>query len=174
MMKIRNIGKVFENNIKNSIPKNILVYRPPDAVQSFDMNSNSKLRFSRHSPCDYFVFDGERLWALECKSFGGSCSFERDKTDNGIIHKHQIDSLIEYSKYNSVVCGFLLDFRKSDNTYFLEINDFSNMANKLEKKSFSENDMLNICKAYKIEKKKLKVNYRYNMEKLFKEFKEEL
>lgn len=175
-MEIKNVGKIFESNIKASIPNDVFIYRIPDASQSFDINSsgNSKLRFSSHSPCDFFIFDGSRLWAVECKSFSGSCSFERTKEDNGIIHKHQIESLSAYSAYKNIVSGFLLDFRKTDNTYFLSINDFNNMVACLNKKSFNEQDMLDMCKAYKIDKRKLKVNYRYNMKKLFTEYEEEL
>ena len=50
--------KRFEDNIKVSCPKRLLVYRPPDAAQSFNMTS--KLRFSQHSPADFFFFNGEK------------------------------------------------------------------------------------------------------------------
>ena len=90
----RNIGKVFEDNIKKSCPEWLFVYRPPDAAQAFE-NNNSKLRFSRHSPADYFWHNGKTglLIILECKSFKGSCSFERCKEDTGIIHHYQIETL---------------------------------------------------------------------------------
>ena len=71
----KNIGKVFEQNLKKSCPEDVLVYRPPDAAQSFDMSS--KLRFSQHSPCDFIIFIGKlnTLWKLELKKLEGSCSF---------------------------------------------------------------------------------------------------
>lgn len=159
----KNIGKVFEQNWKNSCPDNIFYYRPPDAAQSFGENSN--LRFSSKSPCDCFMFNGKILYTLELKSVKTkSISFERTKEDKGVIHKHQIDSLKKFSSYKNVVSGFLFNFRLSDMTYFCSIEDFINMINNLEKKSFNEKDLLEQCNSIKIEKKKLKVNYRYNIE----------
>lgn len=169
MTIIKSTGKVFEQNWKASCPDYLLVYRPPDAAQSFDMSS--KLRFSQRSPADFFIFNGETgiFYTLECKSFVGSCSFERDKTDKGIIHYYQIESLSKFKQYKNIVSGFLLDFRKSDNTYFLDVDDFSQMIEQIGKKSFNEDDMLKYCSPILIEKRKLKVNYRYNVEKFLED-----
>ena len=81
----RSVGKQFEDNFKNSVPKYMLSHRPPDSAQGFDVGSSNKLRFSRHSPCDLMVFDGTRnlFLTLELKTFQGSCSFERDKNEKG-------------------------------------------------------------------------------------------
>lgn len=163
----KNIGKIFEDNIKKSCPEWLMVYRPPDSAQSFNIgNENSKLRFSRRSPADFFFFDGERgkFYVIECKTFEGSCSFERCEKDKGIIHWYQIKSLQEFSQYKNVTAGFFLDFRKSDNTYFLDINDFLKLIDNIDKKSFNESDMLQFCSPILIEKRKLKVNYCYDIE----------
>lgn len=79
----RSVGKQFEDNFKKSVPNYTLSYRPPDSAQGFDVGSSNKLRFSRHSPCDLMVFDGSRnlFLTLELKTFQGSCSFERDKSE---------------------------------------------------------------------------------------------
>ena len=109
------------------------------------------------------MFNGKVLYTLELKSVRTkSISFEREKTDKGIIHKHQIDNLLKFSTYNNVVSGFLFDFRLSNRTYFCMIEEFVNMINKLDKKSFNEKDLYEWCNPIEIEKKKLKVNYRYN------------
>lgn len=114
------------------------------------------------------MFDGEILYTIELKSVGTkSISFERDKSDKGVIHKHQIDNLSKFSTYQNIVSGFLFDFRLSDMTYFCDISDFINMINGLDKKSFNEKDLLKWCNPIEIEKKKLKVNYRYNINNLF-------
>lgn len=70
-----------------------------------------------------------------------------------------------------MVSGFLLDFRLSENTYFCEINEFIELINSINKKSFNEKDLLKYCSPIIIEKKKLKVNYQYNVGKLFQEIK---
>lgn len=160
----KNVGKVFEDNWKKSCPNWLFVYRPPDASQSFDMSS--KLRFSKKSPCDYFLYNGERLWAIELKSVAGtSISFEREKEDNGVIHFYQVENLKNFSEYKNVISGFLVDFRGSDNTYFLNIKEWDDLINSIDKKSFNETDLLKFANPILIDKKKLKVNYRYNVEK---------
>ena len=112
------------------------------------------------------MFNGKVLYALELKSVGTtSISFERTKVDKGVIHKHQIDNLLKFSTYENIVSGLVLDFRLSDNTYFCMIEEFVNMINKLDKKSFNEKDLFEWCNPIEIDKKKLKVNYRYNVEK---------
>ena len=112
------------------------------------------------------MFNGKFLYTLELKSVGTtSISFERTKEDKGVIHKHQIDNLEKFSTYKNVVSGFVLDFRLSDKTYFCMIEEFVNMVNNLDKKSFNEKDLYEWCNPIEIEKKKLKVNYRYNVEK---------
>lgn len=164
----KNVGKIFEQNWKASVPDNIFYYRPPDSAQSFGSNQN--LRFSAKSPCDCFIYNGDFLYALELKSVGTkSISFEREKSDKGIIHKHQIDNLQKFSTYKNVISGFIFDFRISDKTYFCSIKDFIIMINNLGKKSFNENDLLEFCQPIEIKKKKLKVNHRYDVKTLLGE-----
>lgn len=113
------------------------------------------------------MFDGNRntLWALELKTFEGSCSFERNKTDKGIIHYYQVESLKKFSNYSKVCSGFVLDFRKTGNTYFLDINKWDDLVESISKKSFNETDLLTWCNPILISKKKLRTNYRYDIEK---------
>lgn len=166
----KNIGKILEQNWQASCPDYLFVYRPPDAAQSFDMSS--KLRFSQHSLCDYIMFDGNRntLWTLELKSVAGmSISFERNKTDKGVIHYYQIESLKKTSMHKNLCSGFILDFRGSDNTYFLPISQWDKLTNSIDKKSFNEKDLLNYTNSILVYKKKLKVNYRYDIERFLNE-----
>ena len=112
------------------------------------------------------MFNGEVLYTLELKSVGTiSISFERTKEDKGVMHKHQIDNRLKFSTYENIISGLVLDFRLSDKTYFCTIEEFVNMINKLDKKSFNEKDLYEWCNPIEIDKKKLKVNYRYNVEK---------
>lgn len=164
----RSVGKQFEDNFKKSVPNYALSYRPPDSAQGFDVGASNKLRFSRHSPCDLMVFDGTRnlFLTFELKTFQGSCSFERNKEEKGIIHYYQVEKLKEFANYKRVISGFVLDFRSTDHTYFLNINDWDNLISHIEKKSFNEQDLLEYASPILIEKEKLKVNYRYNVELL--------
>lgn len=172
-----NVGKVFEENFKKSVPDNMFCYRPPDQSQAFDIDNNavgkkSKLRFSRHSPCDYMVFDGNFLYCLELKSVAGSSiSFEHSKEEKGrgVIHYYQVDSLNDFAKKDNVYSGFLLDFRGIDKTYYLSIEEFNKLISNINKKSFTVGDMLKYCSSILIDKRKLKVNYRYDVCKLFED-----
>ena len=62
-----------------------------------------------------------------------------------------------------------MDFRLSDMTYFCMIEEFVNMINNLDKKSFNEKDLYEWCNPIVIDKKKLKVNYRYNVGKFLED-----
>ena len=154
----RSVGKAFEDNFKKSIPDYVLSYRPPDSAQGFDVGASNKLRFSRHSPCDLMIFDGTRnlFLTLELKTF------------QGIIHHYQIKSLKDFAKYERVVSGLILDFRSTGNTYFLNINQWDEFISHIEKKSFNEKDLLAYADPILIEKRKLKVNYRYDIESFLK------
>lgn len=157
-----NVGKRFEQNFKYSVPNDMLLYRLNDSAQSF--NQNNGLRFSLKNPFDFILYKFPILMALELKTVAGtSVSFERNKLDKGVIHLHQMEGLLEWSKHKGVVAGFILNFRHKDDTetcYFLEISNFYDMINNIQKKSFNEKD-LNEYNPIIIKSKKLKVNYKY-------------
>ena len=91
---MKNQGKIFEESIKKSVPDYALLYRLPDAAQSFGGGSN--LRFSQKNPFDFLLWDSYKhiLYALEAKTVQGqSISFERNKSEHGEIHYHQISGV---------------------------------------------------------------------------------
>lgn len=164
----KSVGKVFEENWKKSVPKNIWIYRPPDAAQSFNQSSN--LRFSQKSSCDYMMFDGYHFFCLELKSVAGkSISFERTKKDKGVIHYHQIEYLKSCLNYKNIISGLIIDFRGTGNTWFIHINLWDALINSITKKSFNESDLLSYSHPLLISKKKLKVNYKYDVAKFVQE-----
>lgn len=165
-----NVGKVFENNFKASVPSDVMYYRPPDAAQSFNMDKSSKLRFSAHSPCDCMMFNGMYLWTLELKTVGtDSITFEREKGDpKRVIHYYQVESLKKFSKFKNVISGFILNFRKSENTYFFPIEAWDEFVNSIDKVSFNERDLSKCSSIIKIDSRKLKVNYRYDVDNFMK------
>ena len=140
---MKNCGKQFEEDFMKSVPDYALKYRLPDSAQSFD--HSDKLRFSRKSPFDYELFDSKKriLYALELKTVKGkSISFERTKEDKGDIHFHQIRELNNWNKYDGTVCGFIIEFRQLEKTFFLDIEDFNKLSELVTKKSFSNDDLL--------------------------------
>lgn len=87
-----------------------------------------------------------------------------------MIRQSQIDGLLEASKHN-LVAGFILNYRNANNdTFFLLIDDFVDMINSINKKSFNAKDV----KQYggiEIESYKKRTRYTYNIEKLITETK---
>lgn len=139
---IMNIGKIFERQIKKSVPDYALLCRLPDSAQSFGGSNN--LRFSRKNPFDYILYDSKThlLYALELKTVKGkSISFERTENDVGEIHYNQIQGLNEWNRYDGVICGFLIEFREIEKTFFLKIDDFNKLLQQTSKKSFNNQDL---------------------------------
>jgi len=161
-----NVGKIFEEQIKKSLPDYVKFRRLNDSAQSFGGTSN--LRFSSNNPFDCFIWNSKqfRLYCLELKSKQGkSISFERTKNDKGDIHYHQIVGLNEWDKYAGTVCGFLIEFREIETTVFFHIRYFNELIEKLNKKSFSWGDLQKSGLPYfVIPQEKKRTRYLYNMD----------
>lgn len=170
-----NAGKKFEDNFKKSTPDYCFCHRLKDSSQSF---IDSKLsNFSWQNPCDFYLFDTKHriFYALELKSSKNKyITFENiddDKPKPKMIHKNQILSLIEISKYKNIISGFFFNFRDEENNmeraYFQNINMFMKMYRNIGKWSFNEIDLL-LYGGIKIDGEKLKVNYRWDLDSFLK------
>ena len=116
------------------------------------------------------MFDGNHFFCLELKSVAGkSISFERTKKDTGVIHYHQIEYLQSCLNFKNIISGLIIDFRGTDNTWFLYIKEWDSLINSIAKKSFNESDLLSHSHPLLISKEKLKVNYRYNVSKFLQD-----
>lgn len=160
-----NYGKVFEHSFKNSIPNYALFYRLPDPSQSFACGN---LRFSLKNPFDCIIFNSRNhiLYALELKTVAGkSISFERSKEEHGEIHWHQVEGLNKWNKYDGIVCGFIIEFRKIEKTVFINIKDFNKLMNTITKKSFNFDDLDNHKINYVIiGQEKVRTHYKYKVD----------
>lgn len=172
----KGVGKIFEEDIKKSIDEDrCLLIRLNDQPQSFEKTA----RFSLKNPCDFLLFDSlTKLFVpVELKSTKyRSMGFEDIKEENpksALIHKHQIEGLLKFSKYNGVKSGFLLNFRTDEvgiqRTYFIKIQDFINMCEKINKKSFNEIDLLTIGNAIKLNGDKKRTRYKWCINELLDE-----
>lgn len=116
------------------------------------------------------MFDGYHLFCLELKSVvGKSISFERTKKDKGVIHYHQIEYLKSCLNYKNIIPGLIIDFRGTGSTWFLHIDQWDGLITSIAKKSFNESDLLSYSYPLLISKKKLQVNYRYDVDKLIQD-----
>lgn len=171
-----NVGKIFETQFKKYVPEYCVIQRLNDSPQSFVKSNLTD--FTPKSPCDFIMFDtyNRELWCLELKSTKQKyISFENiysNKEQNKMIHKHQILGLEKFGKYNHVNSGFLFNFRddenKTERTYYQDIHDFMRMYNKINKFSFTEIELL-LYNAIKVNGEKLKVNYKWNVNKLIED-----
>lgn len=169
----KNVGKIFEEDIKNSIPDYVFLVRLNDSPQAF---KQSKLtRFTPKNPFDYAFFDTESrtLFCIELKSTSNKyMSFEdinSDEEENKMIHKHQIKGLLKASEYQNVIAGFLLNFRLQENelTYFIEIKKFKKMCESINKKSFNIMDLV-LHGAIKINGLKKRTRWSWDLDEFLK------
>lgn len=160
-----NPGKIFEQEVKDSIPDGVFYHRIKDPAQSF--GGNSTTRFSLHNEFDAFIYSYPILVAAELKSTQStSISFSLTENKNTNIKKCQIYSLLNASQFN-IRAGLLLNFRKTEKTYWIDINNFYQFTQDTTKKSVNENDILNYAGVI-IPQHKKRVRYTYDLSCLFK------
>ena len=172
---MKNTGKRFEEDIAKSVPDYVLLHRLPDPPQSFGGSSN--LRFSNKNPFDFILWDSKAkiLYALEMKTVQEkSISFEREKTDKGKIHKHQIDGLNKWNEYDGVISGFVIEFRQIEKTIFIDIDSFNKILVLITKKSFNIQDLDdNNIHYLVIPQTKKRTRYMYDIEYFLERISEE-
>lgn len=155
------------------MPSKVYYCRLNDPAQSF--NKTDALRFSPKNPYDCFIYFFPALFTFELKSTKGTLitfwreDFEdKTKKQTFMIKKNQVLGLNKSNQSMGIISGFILNFRKTNHTYFLHIEDFNDMVRDLDKKSFNENDVVNNG-GYLIEQKLKRVKYTYNIEGFVKE-----
>ena len=75
-----------------------------------------------------------------------------------------MEGLLEASKHEGVIAGFVFNFRDTNSTYFAEIGKFVNLTNHMNKKSVNQMDILSI--GILIPQRQLRVNWRYDIQSL--------
>ena len=101
-----NQGKKFEHNFKQSCENDgIFCLRLTDSDLSFNPNKDLRSRFTVKQPADLIVYYNGYLFTLELKNTKGkNFSFQRDpKLPDGMIHYHQINSLVNMGLYDGII-----------------------------------------------------------------------
>ena len=155
-----NTGKRFEEDFKKSIPIDTYYLRLHDSSVGFDVE-NSTQRFALKSPFDCILYHDSRMYCLELKSVQNGAISHAGSSPK--IKEHQIKELIKASQFGCYA-GFILNFRNTENTYYLPIAQFEFLRMESTKKSFNENDIKGL--AILLPSRKLKVNYRYDLSSL--------
>jgi penicillin-binding protein-related factor A (putative recombinase) len=166
-------GKEFEQSIEQSCnEQNIFYFRVRD-VNPMALKPKFKLPQNKY---DSLMYYNDYLFTIEMKSTKSkSISFSES-----IIKQHQIDNLLESSKFDGVISGFLFNFREPDNkSYFVHINEFVKYKhiaeNQLEhtyKSKINKSSIpIGICQEIGIELRNVKKvkKYRYYLKMLFDE-----
>lgn len=162
-----NTGKIFENEIKESIPNGVFYYRLKDPANSFGQDSE-KTRFSLPNPFDFFMYKNPYLYAIENKSKNNSMlSWTLDKKIKGKdIKAGQLLELYDAYK-QGLIAGIFINFRHVEETYFLHIRDFMDFAEVTDKKSINRHDVIEY-NGFLIPQKLKKVKYTYDINALIK------
>lgn len=158
---MKNNGKRFEENVRESISGDIFFYRFRDGTSSWGGGTNT--RFQQTNMCDCELFDGNRLYLLELKSvIGKSLPFVN-------IKDHQLKELVEASRYKNIVAGFLIEFSTINRCFYLSARDMENYIGNSGRQSVPLSYLED--KGLEIEVRKLKVNSRFNIDKFIEEVK---
>ena len=160
-----NPGKVFEHNFQASVPKEFYYLRLHDPAVGFTGGTSS---FAVSNPFDCLLYTGRKLYCLELKSKNGAITywrkdFETDgKKHTFEIKKHQILGLQKAAAFPNVAAGLVINFRQTEETWYLPIGQFLDYTDALPKKSINADDA-QAMGGIPIAVRKLKVNERYDI-----------
>ena len=155
-----NVGKKFEADIKASIPQNILFYRFKDSPASFNnFNSGGNIRFTASNVCDCLLFKSPNLYFLELKTTKG-----KTYSLNDSAYK-QLERFKKLGEFENAVKAFIINFRELEKTYLITTADLESFLQKTGKKSIKLEECAEI--GILINQRKLRTNYRYEIENIF-------
>lgn len=106
--KKKNEGKCFEEDIKSSIPPEFYIERYKDDTAGFCGVSN---------PADYRLYKYPLTFLWELKSHKGK-SIPLAK-----IRESQLKGMKKASVYKGIYCGFILNFRDLEETYYITFEE---------------------------------------------------
>lgn len=159
----KNIGKIFEEEIKASIPEGFYVERYKDDTAGF---------YGVTNPADYRLYKHPYLFLWELKTHKGK-SLPLAK-----IRLNQIKGLYKASEHTGIYAGFIINFRDLEETYYVPVRyivkEFYCFNEADEIACIIPNGRKSIpvdwCKIYgcRIEQSKKRVRYTYNLAEFFR------
>lgn len=150
----KNIGKIFEEEIKASIPPAVFIERYKDDTAGFYGVSN---------PADYRLYKYPYTYLWELKSHKGK---SLPLTN---IRYNQLFGLAKAVQYIGVHGGYIINFRDLQETYYISVQRLTGFVadNSRKRKSIP----VDWCRdnGIKIEQEKKRVRYSYNIAKLMED-----
>lgn len=139
-------GKIFEAEIKDSIPSDFYIERYKDDTAGFYGVSN---------PADFRLYKYPYTFLLELKTHKGK-SLPLSK-----IRDNQLRGLYTAVQYTGVYGGFLINFRDMEETYYIPVEAVLEFIKSGIRKSIP----VEWCREYgvRIEQTKKRVRYSYNL-----------
>ena len=151
---MKNEGKRFEEDFKNSIPDEYFYYRFRDGTASWDGGS---ARFQMKNICDCMVMNQNYLMLFELKST------KQKSLPFSMVDKKNLDALVDASMHlhSNVEPLFIVNFRTIEKTYQIDAKRVQWYMNHAERKSIP----LEYFEAHGtvIKQVKKRVRYRYFM-----------
>lgn len=152
----KSYGKQFEKDFKNSIPEGVWINKFKDGG---GWSNADNTRFTVNNICDFEVYNpyNKQLFYFELKHTNlKSLPFVN-------IKDNQIKGLTKATQYG-IICGFLISI--NNKCYFLNINHYNSFVAVTERKSIP----LSYIEDFGIDvpRRKLRVNYRYDLNNLLK------
>lgn len=163
---MKNLGKKFEENFKQSVPSEIFFYRFRDSGSSY-YGGNANLRFSASNIADCMLNDPfTGLHLIELKHHKGK-SIPLSCIIGNKTKERQINDLYKANQYCNTYSSLIVFFSDVERCFQLSINDFIEFAKNETRKSipieyFEENGI-------EIKVHKLKTNYRFDLNSWLKE-----
>lgn len=152
-----NNGKRFENNFKNSIPKDVFCYRLKDGTASW--GDKDTTRFQCSNMCDFILADGEYIILAELKNHRGK------SLPLSCIRQNQLEEMLKADKFVFVKPMFIVNFEDLNECYALSVEWVKDFIELGQRKSISVSDMREY--AIEIPCTKKKVNTSYDLSVLF-------
>jgi recombination protein U len=168
---MRNLGKVFEDNWRRSVPDYIFYYKFRDSASSY-YGGNQGLRFSASNIADCLIYDNNTLNLCELKNHKGK-SIPLSCIVGNKTKQKQIEDLCKANRFLGVRCYLIMFFCDVERCFSLDID--------LLKMFIEEEDRKSIPLSYfeefgdEIFVEKLKTNHRFDIKNwLFEQHKKEM
>jgi len=163
-----NEGKIFEKDFKDSVPKDVFIYRFIDGTSSWSNDKCPKChtqiekntRFQAKNICDYFIVNRGKVMFLELKTTGlTSFPFAN-------ISDSQITKLENAVTFTGIKAGIVVNFRKYNETYYMSIELLNLLKSQTVAKSIPISDFRKHAILIKQEQKQ--IHWRYDIEGFLK------
>ena len=148
---MKNLGKVFEENWKKSVPNNVFYYRFKDSNNNWARNE--QIRFAPSNIADCILFNGISLILVELKSHKGK-SIPLNCIMGNKTKIKQIQDLYEAEKYDGVHSQLVVFFSDVERCFVLDIEDFLFFMQDNDRKSIPLEYFETLGKEIRVEKKR--------------------